>query len=351
MLAAAPPKANPRFFLAAAALGRAGTFLDGDLRDEVPHLPDRGLGFVLGRGVNDVLDLLAGGVHRFKLIGWHRRNPCQNQASIIVSRRISSAVVTPWLTKASPASRSPTIPFLCASVAHLVDRGIHHDHVPQLVGDNHQLEQTDATLVARVVAHVAAHAADRTSCPALLRASGPASPAVSGVGVDLFAALGADAPHQSLGQDRFHRGRDQKRRDPHVLEPRDRAGCVVRVQRAEHRVPGERGLDGDFRRLQVANLADQDLVGILPQNGPQAGGKRVADVRVDRDLDDPFHVVFDRIFGRDQLVLDAVEFIQRRVERRGLAGTGGSGHQNNAVGLSNDFAKAPRSWADPCRPC
>ncbi len=90
---------------------------------------------------------------------------------------------------------------------------------------------------------------------------------------------------------------------PMSRKPRDRAGRVVGVQRAEHRVPGQRGLDGDFGRFQVADLADQDLVGILPQNGPQALGERVADRGVDRHLHDAVDVVLDRVFGRDQLVL------------------------------------------------
>ena len=55
---------------------------------------------------------------------------------------------------------------------------------------------------------------------------------------------------------------------------------------------------------------DQNLVGILPQDAAQAVGERVADLRVDRDLHDPFHVVLDRIFRRDQLVFDRVELIQ-----------------------------------------
>ena len=77
---------------------------------------------------------------------------------------------------------------------------------------------------------------------------------------ELFAALRADPPHQPLGQDRLDRGRDQERRHAHVAQPRDRAGGVVGVQRAEHHVPGERRLHGDLGRFQVADLADQDLV-------------------------------------------------------------------------------------------
>ena len=43
-------------------------------------------------------------------------------------------------------------------------------------------------------------------------------------------------------------------------------GRVVGVQRAEHQVAGQRGLDGDLGRLRVADLADQDR-----RPGPDAG--------------------------------------------------------------------------------
>ncbi len=95
--------------------------------------------------------------------------------------------------------------------------------------------------------------------------------------------MAADATDQALSQNGFDGGRDHERRDPHVLQTRDRAGRVVGVQRAEDEVAGQRGLHGDFGRLQVANLTHQDPVGILPQDGPQAIRKRVADFRVDRE--------------------------------------------------------------------
>ena len=118
----------------------------------------------------------------------------------------------------------------------------------------------------------------------------------------------ANAPHQPLGQDRLDRGGDQKRRYAHVAQAGDRAGRVVRVQRAEHHMTGQRRLYRDLGRFDVANLAHQDPVRILPQDGPQALGERVADRGVDRHLHDAVDVVLDRVFGRDQLVLDVIQF-------------------------------------------
>ena len=40
------------------------------------------------------------------------------------------------------------------------------------------------------------------------------------------------------------------------------------------RWPVRRGLDGDLRGLEVANLADHDDVGVLAQDGAQRGAQR-----------------------------------------------------------------------------
>jgi len=50
---------------------------------------------------------------------------------------------------------------------------------------------------------------------------------------------------------------------------------------------------------RVANFADHDHVRILAHNVPQAGGKRQPDGGIDVDLVDPVHLIFHRIFNRD----------------------------------------------------
>ena len=101
------------------------------------------------------------------------------------------------------------------------------------------------------------------------------------------------------------RAGDQERLDAHVEQPRDGAGGVVGVQRAEDQVAGQRGLDGDLGRLQVADFADQDDVGVVPQDGPQARGEGQADLAVDLDLVDAVQVVLDRVLDRQDLDLAA----------------------------------------------
>src|SRR5581483_10110077 len=49
-------------------LGLLAGLLHGDLRDEVAHLLDRELSFFLAGRVNDILDVLAAGVHSLELI-------------------------------------------------------------------------------------------------------------------------------------------------------------------------------------------------------------------------------------------------------------------------------------------
>ena len=67
-----PPRAKvlplrPPFFCG----GGLAALLDGDLRDEVPHLLDRRLRLFLAGGLDDVLDLLTGLVHRLEIITGH----------------------------------------------------------------------------------------------------------------------------------------------------------------------------------------------------------------------------------------------------------------------------------------
>src|SRR5207245_5417374 len=104
---------------------------------------------------------------------------------------------------------------------------------------------------------------------------------------------------------------------------------VVGVQRGEDHVSGEGGLDGDVDRLQVADLADQDDVGVLADDVPQAGGEGQPDLRLHRDLIHALQLVFDGILDGEDLAVGRVDLLERRVERGGLAGAGGTGYQRS----------------------
>ena len=104
------------------------------------------------------------------------------------------------------------------------------------------------------------------------------------------------------------------------------------MQRREHQMPGQRRLHGDLRGLPVADFADHDDVGVLPQDGPQQAGEGQADLRAHLDLVDALELILDRVFDGDDLSGDRVQCQQPGVERGGLAAAGRPGHQHDAVG-------------------
>ena len=86
-------------------------------------------------------------------------------------------------------------------------------------------------------------------------------------------ALGADGTHQALGDDGLERGRDQEGLEAHVQQTGDRGRRIIGMQGGEHDVTGQRGLDRDLRGLEVTDLTDQDLVGVLTQDRAQTVGE------------------------------------------------------------------------------
>ena len=101
----------------------------------------------------------------------------------------------------------------------------------------------------------------------------------------------------------------------------------------------ERGLDGDLRRLAVADLADHDDVGVGAHHRAQAGGERQARLVVDLDLGDALELVLDRVLDRDDVLLDRVELVERAVERGRLARAGRAGDEHGAVRLAEGLGE------------
>jgi hypothetical protein len=107
--------------------------------------------------------------------------------------------------------------------------------------------------------------------------------------------LFADAGGQALGEHADDGRGDHVGLDADLHQADDGLRGGVGVQRGEHEVAGERGLGGDLGGLQVADLADQDDVGILAQEGAQQGGELQVDVGVDLALADARQLDLDRI--------------------------------------------------------
>ena len=88
----------------------------------------------------------------------------------------------------------------------------------------------------------------------------------------------------------------------------DGLGGVDRVQRREDEVAGLGGLERGLSRLRVAELADQDRVGILAEHAPQRLGEALG-VEPDLALVDDAVVVgmedLDRVLDRDDVLRGA----------------------------------------------
>ena len=100
---------------------------------------------------------------------------------------------------------------------------------------------------------------------------------------------------------------------------------------------GQRRLDGNLRRLEVACLTDHDAIGILPQKRPQDARKRQANGFVHRYLHNSFQIVFDGLFRGEQLRIDRVDLAQTGIKRRRLSRAGRAGRDKNAVWAMDHF--------------
>ena len=108
-----------------------------------------------------------------------------------------------------------------------------------------------------------------------------------------------------------------------------------RVQRAEHQVTGFGRRHRPADRVGIAQLADQDDVGIFAHRRAHAFGER-GQVRVELALDDLALLALvhelDRIFEADDVHPPRrVQVIDHRGQRRRLAGAGRAGDQDHAL--------------------
>ena len=62
---------------------------------------------------------------------------------------------------------------------------------------------------------------------------------------------------------------------------------------------GQRRPHRDLRGFQIADFADHDDIGVLPQDGAQQAGESQADLRPNLDLVDAGKLIFDRVLDRD----------------------------------------------------
>jgi len=218
-------------------------------------------------------------------------------------------------------------PFLVRDAAQLVGGSAGDDELAHALAHRQHLVDADASLVARVVALLAAGTLEEP----ILRIADAQAREHALVGLDLVLALRADLAQQALGDDAAQRVRQQERFDAHVGQARDGLRGADGVQRREHHVAGQRRLHAYLGCLLVADLAHQDHVRVLTQDRAQPGREGQADLRVGVDLRDARELVLDRVLERDDLRVALVEALQERVQRGRLAAAGRAGGDHEAV--------------------
>src|ERR1051325_10968637 len=144
-------------------------------------------------------------------------------------------------------------------------------------------------------------------------------------------AVLADLAHYELGHRADQARGDQERLDAEVDQARDGRRGVVRVQRGEDQVPGQRRLHRVLRRLRVTDLADHDDVGVLAEDRAQRVREGDADLRLHRRLIEVVVHHLDRVFDRGDVDLRRRQRLERRVERHRLARAGRTGDEDDPV--------------------
>jgi hypothetical protein len=172
----------------------------------------------------------------------------------------------------------------------------------------------------------------------------------------------ADDAAERLG----HAGADLRllRRREDVEQAVERRGGVAGVHRADDEVAGLGGADGHLDRLEVAELADDDDVGVLAEGALERGEEGLG-VRADLALGDVAALGglhdLDGVLDRDDVVGRAVSLRSRDHggEGGGLAGTDRAGDEDEAVVVGEELAERLEVGAaelgracGPCRaPC
>ncbi len=155
-----------------------------------------------------------------------------------------------------------------------------------------------------------------------------------------FLAVGAQATHQALGDDRHHVAGEDGGTYAHVVEAGKYAQGGVGMQGGEHQMAGHGGAESHLGRLAVADLAHQDDVRILPHDGPHAAGEIHLGQLGEGGLADQGVGVLHRVFQGHDVDLFPVQVGQQGIQGGGLARTGGAGDDDHALGAGDGIQQA-----------
>src|SRR5581483_5427075 len=213
-------------------------------------------------------------------------------------------------------------------------RAAGEDELANLVVDAHHFDQAHAPLVAGVVALLTTSALEDLKGTDFFFLVADVHQRLR-LDVDRLLAVRTDAACEPLRGDELHRRGDQKRLDSHVHQTIDRRRRVVRVQRREDEMSGERRLDRDLRRFEVADLADEDDVRILPEKGAQRRREVQADRLLHLHLIDARQVELDRILRGHDVHFRRVHLRECGVERVRLPRSRRTGDEHHAPRLED----------------
>ena len=158
--------------------------------------------------------------------------------------------------------------------------------------------------------------------------------------------LAARPLHEGLADDTLQGGRELGPHLPLLVRREDIDDAVdglrgiLGVQRGEHQMPGLCCSERNRNGLQVAQLTDQDHIGVLPQHVPERVGEAVG-VRADLALIHERHLVavqeLDRVLDRHDVVgAGAVDQVDERGQGGRLARAGRTSYQHEAPGQGGE---------------
>jgi len=196
-----------------------------------------------------------------------------------VTRITSESVVMPWAAFRSASSRSVAMPprLAARAMSSVEARETMRSRISSVTISTSKIPRRPGNRLPAGHASGADHeiSPDRGDAPA--RRALPRG-ARSGAA---FLAHAADEPLRHHPQ---HRRGEEEGLDLHVEETGQGSGGVVRMERREHEVSGERGAHRDLGGLAVTDLPDHDHVRILAEKGAQSASEREAHVGIHLSL-------------------------------------------------------------------
>ena len=87
----------------------------------------------------------------------------------------------------------------------------------------------------------------------------------------------------------------------------------------QNQVAGQGRIDGDFSGFSIAQLANNNDIGVVAQYRAQDMGKAQTNGGIDGNLIDAINLVFHRVLNRDQLAGRRIQPVEGTGERGGLA--------------------------------